>query len=123
MSNYYTTVTLLPTTVYGTASGNYDGSSQLFYSDPVRAANYYGGQGSIQTATISTTGFQGNIRLQATLNDQPSIQAAWFEISAFDNPSPITTTHTVTITGNFTFIRTEIDNFDAGTINSITLTF
>lgn len=114
---------LLGSTVYGTPSGNYDGSSQLFYSDTVRAANYYGGQGSIQTAVISTTGFVGNVKLQATLNDQPSIQVAWSEVAAFDNPSPITTTHTVTITGNFTFIRAEIDNFDAGTINSITLTF
>ena len=118
-----TNETILSSTTYGTPSGNYDGSSQLFYSDPVRAANYYGGQGAIQTAVISTTGFQGNVRLQATLNDQPSIQAAWFEIAAFDNPSPITTAHTVTITGNFTFIRARIDNFDAGTINSITLTF
>ena len=32
--------TILGTTVYGEASGNYDGSSQDFYSDAVRAANY-----------------------------------------------------------------------------------
>ena len=41
-----TSETLLGETVYGTASGNYDGSSQLFYGDPVIAANYYGGLGN-----------------------------------------------------------------------------
>ena len=47
--NSYTTVTLLPTTVYGTASGNYDGSSQDFYGNSTPAANYYAGQGNLQT--------------------------------------------------------------------------
>ncbi len=44
--------TILDTTVYGTPSGNYDGSSQDWLSDPVKAANYYRGQGSIQTVTF-----------------------------------------------------------------------
>ena len=114
--------TILDTTVYGQASGNYDGSSQDFFSDPVRAANYYGGQGAIQTATIRTSNFVGEIKLQATLNDQPSIQAAWFEIADYNNPSPSSDVQGYTITGNFTFIRAEIIGFDAGTIDSITLT-
>lgn len=115
---------LLDRTVYGQASGNYDGSSQLFYGDPVRAANYYGGQGSIQTATIRVTGFVGRITLQATLNDQPSIQAAWFDLDTYgDGINPDTDTRPFTITGNFTFMRVRVELFDAGTIDNIILTY
>ena len=114
---------LLDTTVYGTPSGNYDGTSQDFYGNPVRAANYYGGQGAIQTVTITVTDFVGEIKLEATLNDQPSIQAAWFEVDDFVRPSTDTETYTTTITGNFTFMRAQIIGFSAGTINSITITY
>lgn len=113
---------LLPLTIYGTASGNYDGSSLDFISDPVRGANYYGGQGSLQTATIRTEGFQGNVSIQATLNDQPSIQAAWFEVDTFSNPSPASSIDGRTINGNFTFMRAVVTDFESGSI-SITLTY
>ena len=62
-----TTEYLLDRTVYGEASGNYDGSSQDFVGDPVRAANYYGGQGSIQTVTFRISGFVGTIKIQAKI--------------------------------------------------------
>ena len=38
-----TTETLLNSTVHGIPSGNYDGSSQDWFSDAVKAANYYRG--------------------------------------------------------------------------------
>lgn len=114
---------ILSTTTYGQASGNYDGSSQLFYSDPVRAANYYGGQGSIQTATIRVTGFVGTIVLEATLYDTLG-QALWFEVATYGNGiDPYTDNHPISITGNFTFMRARVDGFDAGTIDNITLTY
>jgi hypothetical protein len=110
---------LLNRTVYGEASGNYDGSSQDFFGDPVRAANYYGGQGSIQTVTMRISGFVGNIKIQATLNDQPSIQAAWFDLEELNSPTPGTAVDGRTITGNFTFLRAKITGFEAGIIDSI----
>jgi len=115
--------TILDITVYGEASGNYDGSSQDFYSDAVRAANYYGGQGAIQTAAIRVTNFVGTITLQATLADQLG-QAAWFDVAEYgDASSAITDYYPITVTGNFTFMRARITGFDAGTINFITLTY
>ena len=57
----YTTVTLLPLTVYGTPSGNYDGSSATFVGNAVPAANYYGGQGSLQTLNYIVTGLDAVI--------------------------------------------------------------
>lgn len=110
---------LLTRTVYGEASGNYDGSSQDFYGDPVRAANYYGGQGSIQTVTIRISGFVGNIKIQGTLNDQPTIQAVWFDLEELDNPVASTAVDGRNIIGNFTFLRAKITGFDGGIIDSI----
>ena len=118
-----TTETLLDTTVYGTASGNYDGSSLDFFSNVVRAVNYYNGQGSIQTITMVVTDFLGKITLQASLNDDP-VSAAWFDVYEYDHRDfPITEYHPVTLTGNYVWIRAEITDFEAGIINGITITY
>jgi hypothetical protein len=114
---------ILASTTYGTASGNYDGSSQDFYSYPGRAADYYQGQGSIQTVIIQVAGFNGRIRLQATLNTDPAV-AAWSEVYDYDQRiGTITDYHPVTLTGNYTWIRAEITGFESGTINQITITY
>jgi hypothetical protein len=114
---------ILSSTTYGTASGNYDGSSQDFFSNIGRAADYYQGQSSIQTMIIQVTAFNGRIRLQATLNDDP-VAAAWFDIYDYDRRIGTTTDyHPVSITGNFVWIRAEITEFDAGTIDQITITY
>ena len=76
-----TTKTILDTTVYGTPSGNYDGSSQDWISDAVTAANYYRGQGSIQTVTFTVQGFEGVMHLEATLSANPA-EATWFACHA-----------------------------------------
>ena len=115
--------TLLSSTTYGEASGNYDGSSQDFHGDPVIAADYYRGYGSIQTVTISVTDFVGTIEIEATLDDLAD-QAAWFLTETFsDGVTPATEVRPVTILGNFVYIRVRVLGFDAGTINSITLAY
>jgi hypothetical protein len=121
-----TTQVLLAETVHGTPSGNYDGSSQLFYGDPVTAANYYGGISSVQTAYFRTTGFVGDVTLQATLADFTTIkadQAAWFEVGSYTAEDPRTDYHPITVTGNFTFMRVRVELFESGTINLINLTY
>jgi hypothetical protein len=40
-----------------------------------------------------------------------------------DDSTVLTDYHPITVTGNFTFMRARITGFDAGTINSITLTY
>lgn len=122
-----TTLALLPNTVYGVPSGNYDGSSQDFHGVPVLAANYYQGQGSIQTVTITVSGFIGEIVLEATLNDTQAVntdQARWFETQRFGDPVlPNTGTFPITITGNFSYMRARVLGFDAGTITGVTITY
>ena len=117
---------LLSETVHGVPSGNYDGSSLLFDGNPVIAANYYGGLGSTQTTYIRTTGFVGRIVLEATLNDGTTITgalAAWAEIGDYVALDPRTDYHPITVVGNFTYIRARVEDFEAGTINSVTLTY
>lgn len=115
----YTTQTLVANVVYGQASGNYDGSSQDWYSDAVPAANYYGGQGSLQTITYQLQGFVGVITIEATLNDA-QLSAPWFEVATYSDGSTIETgTIPVNVVGNFTWLRAKITGFDAGTIQAI----
>lgn len=119
-----TTYTILDTTVYGTASGNYDGSSQDWTSDSVRAVNYYRGNGSVQTVTFSVTGFEGIMHVEATLDSYPET-AGWFDTFTYGDGSttPLTDFHPATITGNFTWIRVRVEGFSGGTINSVNITY
>jgi hypothetical protein len=113
------TQTMLTNVVYGQASGNYDGSSQLFYSNAVPAANYYGGNGAIQTLFYDLDEFVGIITIQATLNDLPE-QAQWFDISERGDGSSSDSGYTSsTVQGNFSWLRARVDAFDGGTIRSV----
>lgn len=119
----YSTVPVLDNVVYGTASGNYDGSSQLFYSNAVPAANYYAGNGSVQTILYSLSDFVGVITMQATLNDLPE-QAQWFDISVRGDGSTADSGITsATVTGNFSWIRARVEAFDSGTIQAVNLSY
>lgn len=119
-----TTYSILGQTVHGTASGNYDGSSLDFSSDPVQAANYYRGRGNVQTVKIDLLGFQGTIRIQGTLDADPDdALVAWFDAYTINAPTPLTTFDPKAIPGNFTWMRALIENFQAGTIKYIDIIY
>ncbi len=119
----YNTVTLLQDVVYGQASGNYDGSSLLFYSNAVPAANYYGGNGSVQTIIYRLEDVQANITVQATLNDL-SDQAQWFDVNTFSDGSTVHNgIFAVNVTGNFVWLRARVELFEAGIIKNITANY
>lgn len=119
-----TTELILGTTDYGVPSGNYDGSSQDWPSDAVKAANYYRGRGGVQTVTFRVAAFEGIMRLEATLDSNPD-SAVWFETYVYGDGStiPLTDYHPATITGNFTWMRVRVEGFSGGTINSVTITY
>ena len=119
-----TTKTILATTVYGVPSGNYDGSSQDWSSDPVTAANYYRGRGGVQTITFGVSGFEGIMYLEACLDDDPA-EANWFTTYIYGDGStiPLTDYHPATVTGNFTWMRIRVTGFSGGTINATTITY
>jgi hypothetical protein len=118
------TQTMLSTTAYGVPSGNYDGSSAEWFSDAVKAADYYRGRGGLQTINFNLSGFEGRIFLEATLNsDAPT--ANWFTTYELGDGSTIPVTNIVsqTVLGNFTWMRLKITGFEGGTINSVTITY
>lgn len=113
---------LLTTTEHGVPSGNYDGSSLDFYGDAVKAVNYYQGQGSIQTIAVRITNFVGIIKLQATLNDNPNVDS-WVDHYEYTSDTPIQDYFTTSITGNFSYMRVQVLNFESGTIESIVISY
>jgi hypothetical protein len=109
----YTTQTLVPTLQY--TSGN------TYVGNAAPAANYYGGQGAIQTIVFDVDAFQGNIKIEATLNDLQE-SAPWFEIANLvaNNVSGVTSN---TVVGNFTWLRATITHFAAGNVNTVTAAY
>ena len=119
----YTTLALLPETDYGTPSGNYDGSSAAFIGNAIPAANYYGGQGYIQTLDFDVSNLLGVVTTQATLSDSPE-QAAWFDIARYGDPANVTTgANSVTVLGNFSWLRVAVTDFTAGNITLATASY
>lgn len=119
-----TTVQLLPTTSHGTPSGNYDGSSLDWSGVEVKAANYYGGYGQLQTIAFFLNGFQGLIKIEATLESNPTSDADWFKINEFDSlAQPTSNNFPVNISGNFVWVRANVELFTAGTITKLTMSY
>ena len=119
-----TTLQLLPTTTYGTPSGNYDGSSSDWAGDDQQAANYYGGFGTLQTVAFFLLNFQGLIKIEATLDSEPTVDSDWFKVEEYDTTSAIITENfSRNITGYFVWIRARVENFEAGTITKVMLSY
>lgn len=117
-----TTKTILGTTVYGTPSGNYDGSSQDWASNAVEAANYYRGRGGLQTVLFDVTNFEGVMTVEATL-DSDADSAVWFQTYVLGDGTPTTSYFSTNILGNFTWMRVRVEGFSGGTINAVTLSY
>jgi len=135
-----TTVTLIPTTTYGTATGNYDGSSASFSSDKVKGDGYYGFIDGVHTVFWQVTNFVGVIKIQGTLAQTPGA-SDWFDIDLKTNDGSYSVTadglvselETTSVTystatsqskaynftGNIVWVRANISSFTAGTVNTI----
>jgi hypothetical protein len=120
-----TDLTLLPLTVYGTPSGNYDGSSDTaFAGDRQKAADYYVSGVGIQSVRFITDEFEGSIIIQATLDADPQDDADWFDVYEFPDDSSATTANiSYPVKGNFTWIRARVRDFVGGQITSVTVTY
>lgn len=124
-------LTLIPETVFGTASGNYDGSSTSFSGDRQKGVNYYRRSRFIQSVQFICDEFVGIMTVQATLDDDPTADSRWFDVYVFptddsstlDGSTAITANFTTAIQGKFTWLRVTVSNFTGGTINSVTLTY
>ena len=118
-----TNLSILGETTVGTPSGNYDGSTDHFVSDAAKAVDYYQGQGSLQTVFFRVTDFEGVITLQATLDYNAEL-ANWFDVYEYSSSSStITDYHPVNLTGNFVWVRAVVTEFNAGSINSVSISY
>jgi hypothetical protein len=117
-----TQITLLSNIEHGVPSGNYDGSSTDFFSDAAQAVGFYQGQGSVQTVLINVANFTGSVITQATLGNNPE-SAAWFDVDVYEPGTNTTQIHSVSALGNFVWIRVAVQDFESGTINSVTLSY
>ena len=122
-----TTVILLPSTIHGVPSDNYDGSSQDFVGTPAKAANYYRGRGGVQTIQWRFIGVQGDVTIQATLDADPAT-VQWFDVTSYGDGSTadsttITDVHYDSVLGNFTWLRAVVTNFTDGTIELVSATY
>lgn len=118
------TKTVITNVYHGVPSGNYDGSSLDFVTDPIMASGYYQGYGSVMTVRINVSGFRGTIVAEGSLSDYVD-NAIYFryEDDAFIATSPETGIFVMNIIGNLVWCRFAISDFTAGTINSITVTY
>lgn len=114
-------LTLIPETDYsGTAA---------FSGDRQKGIGYYKSTSSTQSIRFQTDDFAGAITIQASLDSDPTEDSKWFDAyvfpgdSATDGSTAITTDYSITLTGNFAWIRATVSGFTGGTINSVTLTY
>jgi len=124
-----TTLILLPETSYQNP-GN--GAPYTVTGNTNPAAAYYLGNKDLQTSAIKLTGVTGNIVLEATLATNPT-SSDWFKVytlaanaAASANSAPKIASDISTYTnveGNFVYMRAKIENFSAGTVNYIKLSY
>ena len=116
-----TSVTLIPTTTFGTSAGNYDGASAAFNGDKVKGDGYYGFSDGVHTVQTRVTNFVGTLKVQGSLVKDPT-STDWVDIDNIvvgDGSTATTNSYLNNFTGNFVWIRVSVTEFTAGTINNI----
>tara|TARA_R110000823_G_scaffold207786_6_gene338317 strand:- start:1553 stop:1924 length:372 start_codon:yes stop_codon:yes gene_type:complete len=113
-----TAITLIPTTSFGAANGNYDGAASLWYSPKAKADGYYGFTDGLHTVAYYPSAFIGTLTIQASLVTDPQA-TDWVDVAGTttgDGATPTSTAVSFNFTGNFVWVRIKIDQFTAGAI-------
>lgn len=90
-----------------------------YTSEPVQGGSYYLRTNATQIFTWDTTAFNGNIIVQATLISNP-LETDWFDVKQLDLTK---SDRQETITGKFYWVRARVEDFTAGTVNSLTVSY
>jgi hypothetical protein len=125
-----TTLNLLSQTTYAANIANNQPYTVTGNSQP--AAAYYLGNRDLQTVNISLTGCTGNIVIQASLSESPTV-TDWFKVyelianaNALPNTAPQIASNAsvyTNIEGNFVFMRAKVEDFAGGVVNYIKLSY
>tara|TARA_A100001388_G_C28661623_1_gene447059 strand:- start:205 stop:603 length:399 start_codon:yes stop_codon:yes gene_type:complete len=125
-------------TVLDTSS--HDSGTQTLQSDKVKGDAYFGATDGLHTLMIDLNGFIGTIKIQISLEDDPTA-TDWSDGDLSEGKFTIDTTGLVAdivensltyavaetsmksynITGNFVWLRADVSNWTAGTIQRIQL--
>lgn len=114
-------IQLLPTTSFGSSSGNYNGTDAAFSSIEVKGDGYYGFSDGVHTVQTRITGLIGTVKIQGSLASTPT-STDWVDVVSVitsDGSSAITNSYFNNFTGNFIWVRVAVSDFTAGTINSM----
>jgi hypothetical protein len=116
--------TLLPSTVHGTQSENYDGIATEFTGIPFKAAAYYTKNKNLQTVAWFLDNLEATVYIEATLDEDPN-SANYSEIMTLTGTlgAELTENDWVNIDGNFTWIRARVVDFNAGQIIKVSLSY
>lgn len=115
------TVTLIPTTSYGTPNGTYDGVSATWYSDKSASDGYFGYTDGLHTIAVFPNGFVGTVTFQGSLATDPGT-SDWVDIPGVtigNGSTAVNDAETHNFTGNFVWIRAKVSSFTAGTITKV----
>jgi len=120
----FSIVQLLPTLSFGTGAGPYDGVSPDFTGVPAKASSYYRRlYTGTQTVSYNLLNFDGEVIVMGTLVENPT-ETDWVSLHTIDAIGvPLTETSFVTLTGNYVWFRVSVNQFVAGNINQLDLTY
>jgi len=113
-------IVVISNTAHGSSNGNYDGTSEDWYSDAYKGDGYYGYTDGLHTGSYKLTNFIGSIGFQASLATTPT-ENDWFDLTdtIISSEDPLTTSVFKNFSGNFVWVRIAVTNFTQGTINKV----
>lgn len=90
-----------------------------WYSSTIDAQPGINGNNALHTVAIYTDAYVGNVYVQATLDNQPSLNTSWADIATLTFNGTETEPQAVNFNGVFSFIRFKTDASPANTITQI----
>ena len=119
-----TILTLLPQTVY-----NNDGTNQKYNvtGNSIQAAAYILGNQDLQTLSYNFTEVTGNLVIEASLASTPAVEGDWFKVfeTSANNSSNLNANASAytNLTGNFTYMRAKIEDFNHGVVQFVKISY
>ena len=114
-----TTLILLPETAY-VNPGN--ASPYTVTGNGYPAAAYYLGNKDLQTVNMKVTNCTGNIVIEATLSSNAQTNE-YFEVYKSSNNANANLSMYTNIDGNFVYMRAKIEDFQAGGVQFVKLSY
>ena len=91
------------------------------------AAAYYLGNQDLQTLSYNFTEVTGNLVIEASLASTPAVEGDWFKVweTTANNSANLNanTSAYTNLTGNFTYMRAKIEDFNHGVVQFVKISY